>query len=253
MLPLIPHYLQFALVGLALWSRHCLVAGQCAAVNLQLYQKQDGAFVDLGSAGPIATGQTLQEFYNYRHGSYGGTDLPLAGKTSLVAIHQNTNSCQLGFVLVHSKPYEGDAFGSAFMYVNGELWDPLVKDDPSFTDIVLHDDSYDPLYRRRLGYTLVQHSWFWYDTDGLAQPIVENWTGCILVDPDFSNTENGIVPGGGSGPSFNGMQDTWKFVSHSGDTTDLTMDQGDELAICFGGATPSKPRTRSVSSHHHCR
>ena len=40
---------------------------------------------------------------------------------------------------------------------------------------------------------------------------------------------------------FYGVQDAWKFVSSGGALTDLTMEEGDELAICFGGADPSNP------------
>ena len=110
-----------------------LVEGQCDPVPIRLFQNG----VNLGTVGPVSTAQNVEDFYGYKHKSFTGP-LPIAERRSLVTIHQDSTTCELSFVIVHGKPYADDIYMAAQMYINGDLHDPLVKDDPMFTDLVLH-------------------------------------------------------------------------------------------------------------------
>ena len=109
------------------------VKAQCESVPIRIFQ--GGAH--LGTGNPVATAQNVQDFYGYDGNSFTGP-LPVAGQRSLVTIHQDSTTCELSLVIVHSKPHEGPFYSGLEMYVNGDLHDPLVKDDAMFTEIVLH-------------------------------------------------------------------------------------------------------------------
>lgn len=68
---------------------------KCPEVPINLYQRER----IVGTTYPIATPQTVEELYAYNvnHGaSFNGPILPLEGKTSLVTLHQDVLSCELG-------------------------------------------------------------------------------------------------------------------------------------------------------------
>ena len=120
-----------------------------------IYLIQD--FEELGVVGPIRTRQTVEEFYNYKAESFGGpSDIPLAGKRSVIFLHQNAKTDDLSLVIIHSNRFGGNVMASAAMYITGDLWNPVVKDDPEFTRFMLADDEYDQLYLRRPGKTRIQ-------------------------------------------------------------------------------------------------
>ena len=109
------------------------VGAQCETVTIQLFQ--NGA--NLGTVNPVATAQNVVDFYGYESRSFTGP-LPIAERRSIVTIHQDSTTCELSFVVVHGKPHSDGVYMAAQMYINGDLHDPLVKDDPMFTDLVLH-------------------------------------------------------------------------------------------------------------------
>jgi hypothetical protein len=203
-------------------------SGNCAAPNIVLVQESLSA-----SASAIRTDQTISDFYAYDtvagRSFGGGSALPLSATRSVVAIHQDTYTCELSLVLVHSKPRQGPFYSYAEMYISGDLYKPLIRDDPSFTVFMINDDQYDSLYLRRRGFTLLQWYWPQAETDGMAQPLPSpDWTGCIQLDPRFTN------------PSMNGQLlgisyakiNEWTFASGDGDEIDLTLDQS--LFVCIG-------------------
>jgi hypothetical protein len=209
--------------------------GVCPSVDLGLYQGDgSGSAISLGTVSTVTTAQTVVEFYDYRHHSFHG-DLPVAGDTSLITIHQDSNTCQLSLVVVHSAPWQEGRFGIAAFYVNGDLWNPLVKDDPVYTALPFHDDAYDDHIYRRPGFTNVLWHWRPWETDGLAMPIVDDWVGCLLVEAIFDPVIEGF--------SFidNSTIEKWKYVSAGGVTTALSTVEGRRLYICFPGGTPANP------------
>ena len=203
--------------------------GQCTAPQIQVYQNVTGS---LGSVQAVATAQTVEEFYGYQGASFTGP-LPVGGDTSLITIHQNSNTCELGLVVVNSKAGEGADFAYIRMYFNGDVTSAPVKDDPAYSDIVYHDDSYDDLFSRRPGFSKIDWTWRKEDTDGMAQRIVPDWVGCIQVMPLFNPPTNTAL-----GFEY-GTLTEWKYVSAGDSTVDLALDQN--LSICFGGASPSNP------------
>jgi hypothetical protein len=218
----------------------------CSPVQITVVQDGFSA-----SATAMATPQSVTDFYAYDKGPSrsfgGGTSLPLAATRSVIAIHQDTLTCERSLVIVHSKPGEGELYSSAMMYISGDLYKPLVRDDPSYTAFVLNDDQYDSLYNRRTGMTLIQ--WFWprAETDGMAHPLPSpDWTGCIQVDANFtsSNTLNfGFMP--------YAEIDEWTFASNDGELIELMPDKS--LFICIGGETTSQagdpfPTTKEACS-----
>jgi hypothetical protein len=210
--------------------------GVCPSVDLGLYQGDgSGNAISLGTVSTVTTAQTVVEFYDYRGHSFHG-DLPVAGDTSVITIHQDSNTCQLSLVIVHSSSWQRGRFGSAAFYVNGDLWNPLVKDDPSYTGLGYHDDAYDDHIGRRPGFTSVQWHWRPFETDGLAMPFVDNWVGCLLVDAIFNSKYD--VP---FGFVDNMTIEKWIYVSSGGVTTALSTVEGRQLNICFPGATPGNP------------
>jgi hypothetical protein len=214
-------------------------SASCPSVDIRVLQNVTGL---LTTANPVASAQTVEEFYDYRARSFHG-DLPVAGDTSLITIHQDSTTCQLSLVIVHSAIFQG-AFGSASMFINGDLWNPLVKDDAEYVDLVFHDDLYDDHSGRKLGYTLTQWHWHSSDTDGLAMPFVEGWEGCLIVEANFRIISAGI-------PNGQTIK-KWKYVSFGGVTTDLDLFQ--TLYICLPGGdeiSPGKdpfPRTDVVGA-----
>ena len=205
--------------------------GQCANVDIRLYQDSN----QLATVLPVSTAQTVEEFYGYNGGSFtGSTILPLAGDTSLITIHQDSNTCELSLVIVHSKPWEGPWFSAARMYINGELWNPRVRDDPTYTDKVFHDDNYDTLYQRKPGFNSVEWFWYYWETDGLAETFVPDWSGCLIVEPIFDV----VLTNPNVGISYPPLSN-WKFVTSGGST--INLDRDAPLRICLPGGDPSNP------------
>jgi hypothetical protein len=213
-------------------------ASICSPVQITVVQDGFSA-----SATAIATPQSVTDFYAYDKGPSrsfgGGSSLPLAATRSVIAIHQDTLTCEISLVIVHSKLGEGKHLSNAEMYISGDLYKPLVRDDPSFTKFVLHDDSYDSLYDRVTGMTLVEWRWPRAETDGLANPLPSpDWKGCIQVEARFANIKT-------LGITTYATMDEWKFASSGGETIDLTLDRS--LFICIGGGTPSQPGEKDVN------
>lgn len=193
--------------------------------------------VELGSVNPLTTAESVEEFYAYdlnNDQSYGGsTDaLPLADGRSVITIHQNIKTCEMSLVVVNGAPRETqNRLVTTFsgMYISGDLWRPLVSDDPEFTTVFPFDDEYDSIYLRKRGKTLM---WWFYpkgSTDGMAQPLPDpNFRGCIEVQPEFNSPH----------PFFAFVYEKikeWQFVTRGGSTVDLNMTQ--PLFICMGGST----------------
>ena len=207
-----------------------LTNAECDDVKIDVVQDRR----ERGRATPVATRQSVSEFYNYGSSNFNGpSSIPLAGKRSVVFLHQDKDTCELSLVLIHSKAGEGDFMGSVAMYITGELWNPVVKDDPEFTRFMLADDEYDQIYLRRNGFTRVQWYWSRTETDGLAQPLPDGWRGCFEIDPDFENaTQEGQVV------TFGGSITEWAFVSSDSELIDLDLDE--PLFICLGGDRKNK-------------
>lgn len=126
----------------------------------------------------------------------------------------------MSLVIVHSKPNEGDDRGFAYMYITGDLWQPLVADDPWTRNPFFYYDSYDSLYDREDDMTLLKWYWTKADTDGMANPLPSPyWQGCIEIDATFDDEKY---------PSI----EKWKFVSTRGTTLGLKMDE--TLFVCVG-------------------
>jgi hypothetical protein len=155
--------LKVLLVGMATRNVILPARAACDPVGIRIYQGD--LTLPLNNANPIITDQTVSEFYDYnpKTRSYMGKDLPVAGDTSLLTIHQDSRSCDLSMVMVHSARGERglDRFGDGWVrfYVNGDMHQPVVQDDPLFTAYALHYDNYDSFLDRIEGFTSV--SWVW--------------------------------------------------------------------------------------------
>ena len=197
-----------------------------------IYLVQD--FEEIGVVSPIRTWETVEEFYNYKAESFHGpSDIPLSGKRSVIFLHQNARNDDLSLVIIHSNRFGGNLMSSCAMYISGDLWNPVVKDDPEFTRFMLADDEYDQLYLRRKGMTRIQWYWSFAETDGMAHRLPDpDFRGCIEVDADFENlTQEGQVV------TFGGIEE-WKFVTSDKKTIDLRLDE--PLYICIGRDKPYK-------------
>ena len=197
-------------------------AEDCSTVEITLFQGEPKQARELGRARPVATKQTVEEFYAYDGSSFRG-NLPLGGSTSLILLHQDLDTCELSLVIVHSQPNAGNFLGVARtdMYITGDLWNPVVADDASglLGGPPWEIDKYDELYLRRRGMTLIQWKFTVADTDGLAQPLPSpDWNGCIEVAANFYE-----------------VIDEWIFVSSDGSANgnvDLEIDE--PLFVCVG-------------------
>ena len=208
------------------------IANPC--VFHDIYLIQDESLV--ATAKPIATRQSIEDFYNYNPAtkSYDGSEALKqywGGKRTIAAIHQSKLTCELSLVLLNSRPWQGPINSGLKLWVTGDLWNPVVQDDPSFISFMLLDDKYDSIYLRKRNMTGFEWTWGIQDTDGMAHPIVNSsWTGCIQVLAEF------------------GVPDTYfhwdtpnefKYVSGGvGDDTSLIdlqiEDQETNLFICVG-------------------
>ena len=210
-----------------------VLADDCDTVDIRLYQDGD----EIAQVEPIQTAESVQEFYAYDGTSFQGNyRLPLSGLRSVVAVHQDTNTCQLSLVVVHSAEGQGHAYGAVKFYFNGDMHNPTVKDDPEFRSDPFTDDSWDDIFERREGWSKANWYFPWTDTDGMAQQIVSDFVeddGCIQIDPVW---DVGVFAGA---PVTFGALEEWVFVPDDDDTIDLDMDE--VLSICFGDGRPRRP------------
>lgn len=208
--------------------------GNCKKVPVYLYQ--EGSKLQSGSV--LRTPQTVEQFYGYNsfRRSFSEHELVkpfMGGKTTVLTVHQDTNTCKLSLVIVHSKAFAGDIVASINMYLNGDLWNPLVKDDPEYVRFIFFDDEYDSIFFRRPEKTLIRWFWGFGETDGMANPLPSpDWEGCIEIDTEF-------VPAGDDPFRENplvGSIDNWKYVSGGDDDEGsyaIDLERGDQKGLVY--------------------
>jgi hypothetical protein len=86
-----------ALIWLA--SLICNAVGECSQEPIELNQN----FKVIGKTFPVATNQSVEQFYNLTDKSYGGS-LGLISQNMLVLIHQDSTTCDLSLVVTNDKP-----------------------------------------------------------------------------------------------------------------------------------------------------
>jgi PKD domain-containing protein len=172
---------------------------------------QNGA--EVGSYAPLTTDEDVVTFYSYNHpnqASYNGSYETLSGD-SMIFVHRDSATGELSLVIVHDQPNDGSG-GSAHFDLSGlgAMASVLVRDDPpSGGDAYSGPDSAGN----------ASFDWHWQEccTDGTAIGNIDWASGCVTVDPSFTN---GI--------------DTWSFVD--GDTLGrVPLDPTAPLQICSGG------------------
>ena len=192
----------------------------CALVSVEISQSNETTVI--GS--PIATKQTIQEFYNFNGVSFRG-HLPTGPNTSLIALHQDTGSCDTSIVVVHSQAGSGAALGWGRMQFEGvNLSSPTVKDD---SETFLLSDQYQ--YNGLTNTTTVTWNWGTCCSDGLAHVLGKDWEGCLTVEATFASQS---------------IQ-KWLFVSGTAmNTTELRL--GESLTLCANHATPKPSQEPST-------
>lgn len=226
--------------------------------NVPVYLVQEGSKVQSGSV--LSTPQTVEQFYGYNFIRRTFSEHKLVkpfmgGKTTILTIHQDSNTCELSLVIVHSKAFAGDLVASISMYINGDLWDPLVKDDPEYTRILFGDDEYDSIFLRRSGKTRIRWFWGFDETDGMANPLPSpDWKGCIEIDTEFMPTTEDPFR---DNPIY-GHIENWRYVSGGDDgegSYAIDLEKGERqglVYLCVGDSGGQKAAEKSDPFPENC-
>jgi hypothetical protein len=200
----------------------------CPRTCLDVYQREKREYV--GQFDPVATSQSVDQFYRYnadnRFGYNGEEITPLDADTSIIFIHQDATNCDLALVTVHGAKELKDGQecrpGRAVLFITGDLEDSVVQDGRnSPSDSFTYDPDTDE--------TKCDWTWSWQRscevrTDGLAHWWDPDELPCIKIRPD----------------GFSGI-DRWMYVPGEDESDEtisfdeyVRLDMDDDLEICLG-------------------
>jgi hypothetical protein len=210
------------------YDGHVPTTKSCPRTCLDVFQRNKG--VHVGQFDPVATSQSVDQFYQYNAKNlfgYNGEEItPLDADTSIIFVHQDAMYCDLALVTVHGakelKAGQECRPGGAVLYITGNLEGSIVQDgrnspSDSFTYIPATDE------------TNCNWTWSWQKkchvrTDGLAHRWEPNDVPCLKVRPE----------------SFIGI-DHWMYVpGRNASNVPISFDQyvhldmDEDLEICAG-------------------